>query len=86
MDKGDATNKDATPESASDTSVSGNAPPRPRKPIRFEEGDPENPNNWGRVLSSSPGCVLRLMLYVVEKDIRALRGCYEWYVYTIGQP
>ncbi|KAL1598925.1 hypothetical protein SLS60_008070 [Paraconiothyrium brasiliense] len=50
VEKGDETKESATPESCSDAVDDKCGPREPeRRTIRFEDGDPENPNNWGMV-------------------------------------
>ena len=47
--------------------------------IRFEDGDPENPNNWGRVSCCvRKGTDTKLMSNAVEEDLRPYCRHYEW--------
>jgi hypothetical protein len=49
-EKGDEAKESATPDSCSVAADDNYGSEQPEKrTIRFEDGDPENPNNWGRV-------------------------------------
>lgn len=59
MGKGDEIKEISTPESGSVHTVPQHDVGAPeRKTIRFEDGDPENPNNWSRVLDAGPNSSL----------------------------
>ncbi|KAJ4291968.1 hypothetical protein N0V90_009866 [Kalmusia sp. IMI 367209] len=48
VEKGDEIKEYTTPESCSDAAGDEDGPAEQRRFIRFEDGDPENPNNWSK--------------------------------------
>lgn len=64
-------------ESHSSDSTASQGEAITRTIIRFKDGDPDNPNNWRQVRTSS-----QLTLYAnqtaAKEDVRTLRSHYEW--------